>query len=99
MRSVLQDTELAQQEMGFIIEQGDTGKLDKLELKLSSIRKQKFFSFDLDLNHAEQYNNLWLYEDKIGMQQYYFTEHLVGLSFMKYFQIMRPSMQNFISVL
>ena len=32
VRSVLQDTELAQQEMAFIIELGDTGKLDRLKV-------------------------------------------------------------------
>ena len=36
MRSVLQDTELARQEMAFIIELGDTGKLERLKIEVIS---------------------------------------------------------------
>ena len=36
VRSVLQDTELAQQEMAFIIELGDTGKQDRLKIEVIS---------------------------------------------------------------
>ena len=36
VRSVLQDTELALQEMAFIIELGDTGELDKLTIEVIS---------------------------------------------------------------